>query len=154
MEQFKTMDDLREYAKELGKFYARSVIAGEHPTLYVDHSQGQMVHGIREKDYLFSSCKKWVIPHDQMGLSFSAHWQHLKDKFKMKDRHAKGGAVNVYWLLEKADIPEGLKFVPDKRNNQHYLLVVSESMTVYALAAKLLWVADRMSKISDARKAL
>ena len=120
----------------------------------MNHSQGQMVHGIREKDYLFSSCKKWVIPHDQMGLSFSAHWQHLKDKFKMKDRHAKGGAVNVYWVLEKADIPEGLEFVPDKRNNQHYLLIVSESMTVYTLAAKLLWVADRMSKISDARKAL
>lgn len=88
MEQFKTMDDLREYVKALGKFYARSTISGEHPTLYLDHSQGQMVHGIREKDYLFSSCKNWVIPHDQMGLSFSAHWQHLKDKFKMKNKHA------------------------------------------------------------------
>lgn len=72
----------------------------------------------------------------------------------MKDKHAKGGAVNVYWVLEKADIPTGLKFVADKRNNQHYLLAVSERMTVHSLAAKLIWVADRMSKISDARKAL
>lgn len=154
MEQFKTMDDLREYIKELGKFYARPTIKGEHPTLYLDHSQGQMVHGIREKDYLFSSCKKWVIPHDQMGLSFSAHWQHLKDKVKMKTKHAKGSAVNVYWVLEAADIPQGLKFVPDKRDKQHYLLTVTEKMTTKALSSKLSWVADRMSKISDARKAL
>jgi hypothetical protein len=113
-----------------------------------------MIHGVREKDYLFSPCKKWVIPHDQMGLSFSAHWQHLKDKFKMKDKHAKGKAVNVYWVLEAADIPSGLKFLPDKRDPQHYLLTVNQSMTVYALVAKLMWIADRMSKISDARKAL
>lgn len=56
MEQFKTTDDLREYVKQLGKFFARSEVHGEHPTLYLDHSQGQMVHGIREKDYLFSPC--------------------------------------------------------------------------------------------------
>lgn len=154
MEQFKTMDDLREYVKELGKFYARPTIAGEHPTLYLDHSQGTMVCGVREKDYLFSSCKRWVIPHDQMGLSFSAHWQHLKDRFKMKSRHAHGKSMNVYWVLEKADIPDGLSFVPDKRDKQHYLLVVTEKMTVKTLADKLSWVADRMSKISDARKAL
>lgn len=154
MEQFKTLDDLREYVKELGKFYARSTISGEHPTLYLDHSQGKMVHGIRERDYLFSACKNWVIPHEQMGLSFSAHWQHLKDKFKMKNKHAKGNAVNVYWVLEAADIPKGLKFVPDKRDKQHYLLTVTEKMTAETLASKLSWVADRMSKIADARKAL
>lgn len=43
MEQFKTLDDLRDYVKQLGKFCARSVISGEHPTLYLDHSQGRMV---------------------------------------------------------------------------------------------------------------
>ena len=154
MEHFKTMEDLREYVKGLGKFYARPTISGEHPTLYLDHSQGQMVQGIREKDYLFSPCKKWVIPHDQMGLSFSAHWQHLKDKHRMKSRHADGKAVNVYWVLESADIPDGLAFVQDKREKQHYLLTVTERMTVYTLAKKLAWVADRMSKMTDARKAL
>lgn len=154
MEQFKTMDDLREYVKSLGEIYARPTITGEHPTLYLDHSQGKMVHGVREKDYLFSSCKTWVIPHDQMGLSFSAHWQHLKDKFRMKSKHADGKAVNVFWILSAADVPDGLSFVPDKRESQHYFLVVTEQMTVTALAAKLSWVADRMSKISDARKAL
>jgi hypothetical protein len=154
MEHFKTMEDLREYIKNLGKFYARPSISGDHPTLYLDHSQGQMIHGIREKDYIFSPCKKWVIPHNQMGLSFSAHWQHLKDRFKMKSRHAEGKPVNVYWVLEAADIPDGLKFVQDKREQQHYLLTVTEKMTVYQLARKLSWVADRMTKISDARKAL
>ena len=154
MEQFKTMEDLREYIKSLGKFYARSITAGEHATLYLDHSQGQMFHGVRDKDYLFSACKKWVLPHGQMGLSFSAHWQHLKDKYKLKTNHAKGNAVNVYWVLEAADIPSGLKFVPDNRDHQHYLLTVTEQMTVTRLASKLSWIADRMSKISDARKAL
>ena len=154
MEQFKTLDDLRKYVTELRKIYARATISGEHPTLYLDHAQGQMHHGIREKDYLFSSCKKWVIPHDQMGLSFSAHWQHLKGMFDIKTRHADGKAINVYWVLEAADIPSGLKFVPSKRNKHHYFLIVTERMTVHRLASKLAWIADRMSKISDARKAL
>jgi hypothetical protein len=72
----------------------------------------------------------------------------------MKSRHARGKAVNVYWVLEAADIPDGLKFVPDKRDKQHYLLTVTESMTVAQLSAKLSWVADRMSKISDVSKAI
>jgi len=154
MEYFKTADDLREYIKHLDKVFARPAIKGEHPTLYLDHSQGTMIHGVREKDYLLSSCRKWVIPHDQMGLSFSAHWQHLKEKVRMKDKFANGKPVDVYWILEKADVPDGLKFVPDKRNKQHYLLVVTRSMTIKALAMKLKWVADRMSKMTDARKAL
>lgn len=70
----------------------------------------------------------------------------------MKLKHADGKAVHVYWVLESADIPKGLEFVQDKREKQHYLLTVSERMTVYTLAKKLAWVADRMSKISDARK--
>ncbi|WP_157671953.1 hypothetical protein [Cellvibrio sp. PSBB006] len=72
----------------------------------------------------------------------------------MKTKHADGKAVNVYWVLEAADIPSGLAFVQDKREKQHYLLTVTEQMTVYTLAKKLAWVADRMSKITDARKAL
>ena len=154
MDQFKTMSDLREYVKGLGKFCARPTIQGEHPTLYLDDKQGKMIHGIREKDYLFSNCHKWVKPHDQMGLSFSAHWQHLKDKLKMKKRHARGKALNVYWVLESSELAEGLEFVPDRRDKQHYLLVVTQQMTVYQLSAKLTWVADRMSEIRDAGKVL
>lgn len=127
---------------------------GEHPTLYLTQTLGKMVHGVRKKDYLFSECGKWIIPHHQMGLSFSAHWQHLKDRFKLTEKHADGKAVNVYWVLEAADIPSGLKFVADERDDQHFLLTVTETMTVFTLASKLSWVADRMSKISDARKVL
>lgn len=64
------------------------------------------------------------------------------------------GRLEGNWVLEAADIPSGLAFVQDKREKQHYLLTVTEQMTVYALAKKLAWVADRMSKITDARKAL
>jgi hypothetical protein len=147
LEQFRTLQDLRDYVSNLGKIYARPAISGEHPTLYLDHSQGPMVYGIREKDYLLSSCRQWVIPHDQMGLSFSAHWQHLKDKIKLKKKFADGRELSVHWVLEGADIPEGLKFVPDKNDRQHYFLTVTEKMTVNKLAEKLSWVADRMSKI-------
>lgn len=154
MDQFKTTDDLREYIKSLGRFCARPTPQGEHPTLYLDHSQGTMTHGIREKDYLFSFDHQWVLPHNQMGLSFSAHWSHLKDKLKLKTKHAKGIPIDVFWLLEEADIPSGLKFEADKNDPQHYLLTVTEKMLATQLAQKLAWVADRMTKISDARKAL
>ena len=153
MAHFQTLADLREYVKNLGKFCARPTISGDHPTLYLDHSQGAMVTGIhirrddsqetipagmREKDYLFSPCKKYVLEHNQMGLSFSAHWQHLKDAFKLKSKHSKGKPVNVYWLLSGADIPSGLKFEADKKDRQHYLLTVTKTMSVKELAEKLL----------------
>ncbi len=154
MDQFKTMADLRSYVKSLGKFCARPTIDDEHPTLYLDHSQGRMLHGIREKDYLFSTCKKWVLPHSQKGLSFSAHWQHLKDKVKLKGRFAGDKNVNIYWVLEEADLPDGLKFEPDLRDKQHYLLTITNKMPVHQLASKLTWLSDRMTKIYDARKLL
>ncbi len=169
MEHFQTLDDLREYVKNLAEFCARPTISGEHPTLYLDHSQGAMVTGIhirlndsqetipagmRETDYLFSPCKKYVLKNNQMGLSFSAHWQHLKDQVRLQSKHSEGKPVNVYWLLSGADIPSGLKFEADKKNRRHYFLTVTEKMPVERLAEKLLWVADNMSVINDARKAL
>ena len=147
MEQFRTTSDIREYVKSLGKIYSRAAIVNEHSTLYLDYSQGSMVHGIREKDYLISSCRQWVIPHDQMGLSFSAHWQHLKDKIKLKARFADGKDVTVHWVLETADIPDGLKFKRDNKDSQHFFLTVADQMLVKTLADKLNWLADRMSKI-------
>ena len=154
MEQFKTTEDLREYIKSLGKICARPTPEGSHPTLYADHSQGTMYHGVREKDYFFSQDKQWVLPHNQMGLSFSAHWSHLKDQLKIKSKHNHGQAINVFWIIEEADIPAGLKFEADKKDPKHYLLTVTERMLVNQLAQKLAWVADRMTVIRDARKAL
>lgn len=154
MEHFKTLDDLREYIKKLGGFYARPTEEGAHPTLYVGKSSTGIVHGVRKRDYLFSTDENWVLPHDQMGLSFSAHWQHLKRIYKLKQKLTDGKAISVYWVLEKADIPTGLKFVPDIKDSNHYLLVVTEKMRVTELVTKLSWVADRMSVIRDGSKAL
>jgi hypothetical protein len=89
-----------------------------------------------------------------MGLSFSAHWSHLKDQLKIKSKHNKGQAINVCWILEEADIPEGLKFEPDIKDPKHYLLTVTEKMLISQLAQKLSRVADRMTIIRDTRKAL
>ena len=89
-----------------------------------------------------------------MGLSFSAHWQHLKKIYRLKQKVTGIPTINVYWVLEKADIPPGLKFVPDVKDNHHYLLVVTEKMRVTELASKLSWVADRMSVMRDGGKAL
>ncbi len=89
-----------------------------------------------------------------MGLSFSAHWSHLKDQLKIKNKHNKGKAINVFWILEEADIPEGLKFEADKKDPKHYLLTVTEKILVSHLAQKLSWVADRMTVIRDGSKAL
>ena len=154
MEQFKTTEDLREYIKTLGKICARPTPEGSHPTPYIHHSQGRMIQGVREKDYFFTADKQWVLPHSQMGLSFSAHWSHLKDQLKIKNKHNKGKAINVFWILEEADIPEGLKFEADKKDPKHYLLTVTEKILVSHLAQKLSWVADRMTVIRDGSKAL
>ena len=142
MEQFKTTDNLREYVKSLGKFRARPAIKGEHPTLYLNH------------EHFFSTCRQWVLPHPQMGLSFSGHWSHLKDILKIKTKYSKENPVSVFWVLEAADIPSGLKFEVDETDNKHFFLTVTEKMLTTQLAQKLSWVADRMTEIKDARKAL
>ncbi len=43
---------------------------------------------------------------------------------------------------------------PNAEDHQHYFLTVTERMLTTQLAQKLLWVADRMTEITDARKAL
>ena len=154
MEQFKTLEDLREYIKSIGKFYSRPTERGAHPTLYIGKNQNGVVQGIRKRDYLFSQDENWVLPDEHMGLSFSAHWQHLKRIYRLKKKLTKGKPIDVYWVLEKADIPSGLKFVQDPKDPQHYLLTVTERMHVSVLAQKLKWLADRMSKIKSAEKAL
>ena len=154
MEQFRIIGDIREYIKSFDTFCARSIQRGEHPTLYMDDKQGKTYNNIREKDYLFSVCRQWVIPHNQMGLSFSAKWQHLKDKYKLKKKWSAGNPVDVYWVIEKCDLPHGLKFVADEKDNEHYFLTVTEKMTSYQLKVKLIAVAERMSVIKEAQNTL
>jgi len=89
-----------------------------------------------------------------MGLSFSAHWQHLKRIYRLKQKLTGGKQIDVFWVLEKADIPAGLQFQQDPKDPQHYLLAVKERMHVSKLVRKLNWMADRMSKIVSAEKVL
>ena len=151
MEQFKSLQELREYIARLEKWFARSIVAGEHPTLHLhDSGDRATICGIRREDYLFSACGNWVLPSKTHGLSFSAHWQHLKTIYKMREKRNKGKPISVYWVLQNADIPPGLEFVPDAKNNQHYLLCATERMHVEKLRSKLEWIADRMSIIEGA----
>lgn len=89
-----------------------------------------------------------------MGLSFSAHWQHLKSIYKLKSSKNPGKSVDVYWILEKADIPPDLKFVADKDDDRHYYLTVTRKITVDTLVKRLKWVADRMSVIKDGKRVI
>ena len=157
--QFKCLTDLREIISQLDSYYARPVPSGSHPTLYPNRDDGpyRTVMGIRVCDYKLSFDGKWALPDDQMGLSFSSTWQHLKSAHKMVSRVA-GKQVDVYWVLSGADIPSGMAFVPDKRPSKsakgHYLLTVTEKMKISTLVDKLKWVADRMSVIRSAEKVL
>jgi hypothetical protein len=155
--QFRTMDNLREIIKEYEKVFARPTRELSHPTLYRKRDvspDDRLIHGVRVKDWLLSADEKWVLPHKQMGLSFSANWQHLKGVYKMKEKHNPGSAIHVYWVLESYELPHKLKFEPDSAKAGHYLLTVTDKMTIYELIRKLKWVADRMSVMKDARKAL
>ncbi|TQV71331.1 hypothetical protein FKG94_19650 [Exilibacterium tricleocarpae] len=157
LHQFKTLDDLRNIIKEFEGYLARPTRRFSHPTLYRkrDVQDGDtLVKGVRKKDWLFSEDGQWILAHDQMGLSFSSRWQHLKGVYKMKEKHNQGAVVDVYWILEEADLPPKMKFVPDRGKKGHYLLTVTERITLQQLVDKLKWVADRMSVIRNAEKAL
>lgn len=159
MEQFKILTDLRDYIKELetnrGRLLARPIASGASPVFYrqCDVPQGrELVQGIQVCDYCFSTCRKWVLPHNQMGLSFSCNWQHLKGIYKLKAAKNPGKSIDVYWVLEKSDLPSDLAFVQDERDSRHYFLTVTKQMSVETLVAKLKWIADRMAMIKDGTK--
>ena len=72
LHQFKCLTDLKEIIGQLDGYYARPTERGQHPTLYPSRDDGpyRAVMGIRVCDYTLSVDGNWVLPDDQMGLSF------------------------------------------------------------------------------------
>mgnify|MGYP000051835719 CR=1 FL=1 len=157
IKQFKSVDDLKKIISELEGFIARPVKRGQHPTLYPDVSEGKYrtINGIRVVDYVLSPDGKWVYPHTQKGLSFSANWKELKRIYRLFSR-IPGKVVDVHWVLEKSDLPKNMGFVEDKdpKKKGHYFLTVTEMMPTHKLVSNLKWVADRMAIIKNAGGAL
>ena len=156
--QFKCLTDLRAYITKCD-FKARPIKPGKHPMLYPDDDQSinKNILGIRLMDYQFSEDLQWILPHDQKSLSFAGTWYRLSRTYKMFNR---GGvkSPDIYWVLSVVDLPLGLKFEPDRSPGSsakgHFFLTVTEKMYVEALRKKLLWIADRMSKITAGGRVL
>lgn len=128
-----------------------------HPTLYRRRDAAKsdlIIKGVRVKDWFFSEDHRWVKLHDQMGLSFSATYKNLKSVYKLKERHNTSRAINIYWVLEKADIPPGFKFVEDAMKPGRYFLTVTETMPLSRLITMLKLLAKRMPVIRDGSKVL
>ncbi len=160
--QFKSRSDLKDIIDELEEIYARPVNPGNHPTIYPETNEGKYrtVVGVRICDYKFSLDEKWVLPDDQMGLSFSSTWKNLKDVHRLMsrgtDKLGKPKTADVYWVLQTSDIPQHMAFVQDKnpKKKGHYFLTVTERMKVSTLVEKLKWIARNMSVIKDGTRAL
>ncbi|MGN0920198.1 MAG: hypothetical protein ACI4NJ_00575 [Cellvibrio sp.] len=152
-QQFKTLNDLSEIIKDYKGMLMRPTLRMSHPTLYRRRDVGKsesLVKGVRVKDWLFSSDMKWVMPHDQMGLSFSSSYSNLKQVFKLKERHNPGKRIDIFWVLEQSDLPEGLKFEADRNKKGHYFLTVTKQMHVSTLVKCLAHIAQHMSVIRNA----
>jgi len=111
---------------------------------------------VRVCDYKFekSTDLEYVLPDRTCGLSFSRTFSHLKGTQKMLARHAKGykkpGPANVsWWILSKCDMPKGLEFVPDPKDNSHYFLAVTERMHIDILLGKLKRISFHMNVMID-----
>jgi hypothetical protein len=89
-----------------------------------------------------------------MWLSFSASLENLSLVYSMKKRFNPKKTLNIYWVLEKADIPSDLKFVPDQNNSEHYFLKVTELMLLSTLILKLKLLARRMTIVRGGSKVL
>ena len=117
--------------------------------LYANTTGGEYrtVCGVRACDYQLSTDEQWVEANDNMGLSFSGDWQHLKRIHKMISRYEKK-PVDVFWLLGATNLPPGMAFKPDMAKKGHYFLAVTERMKLSALITNLELVAHRMSMIN------
>jgi hypothetical protein len=175
LELFKTAHDLEKVIKDLinehreakknrlGVMF-RVVIPPNSPTIYEEGYQGKdkegnlykLVQGVRICDYKFekSTNLEYVLSDRTCGLSFSRTFSHLKGTQKMLARHANGynkpGPANVsWWILSKCDMPSGLEFIPDPKDNSHYFLAVTERMHITVLVGKLQRIAYHMSVMKD-----
>lgn len=156
-DQFKTLSDIQSLIKEYELILMRPTPRMSHPTLYRvrDAAANEaLIKGVRIKDWLLSEDQKWVKPHDQMGLSFSSTYKNLKKVYKLKERHNAGKSIDIFWVLEKADIPEGLSFIADRKKSGHYFLAVTETMLLSTLIKKLKFLAHRMTVIKDGSRVL
>jgi len=170
LEQFKTIEDLKfvidslikehrdaKNSKKLGVMF-RVVIPPNEATTYKEGHQGgyKLVEGVRVCDYEFETLTglEYVIPDRTCGLSFSKSFSHLKNTRKMLSKHAKGykkpGPANIaWWILSQCPIPQGLEFVKDPKNNNHYFLAVTERMHVKTLVTKLKFISFHMTIMKD-----
>jgi hypothetical protein len=155
LNQFKTLTELNAIITQLRGIEKKLVMArpiqrGEHPTLYAHISEGKYrtVCGVRVCDYQLSPDEQWVEANDQMGLSFSGEWQHLKGIHKMMSRYA-DKPVDVFWVLGEANLPPGMAFKEDRAKKGHYFLAVVERMTLSTLIINLELIAYRMAKIEQ-----
>ncbi|MFT7561208.1 MAG: hypothetical protein ACI93R_003133 [Flavobacteriales bacterium] len=151
LKQFKCLTDLEKMLAGVDEYRARPVIRGKHATLYDERANGnyRTVMGIRICDYKFCTDERWILPHPQKGLSFSASWDNLKFVYGMFKKRAKKKPVDIHWIISETDIPPGLKFVPDESNADHYFLTVTERMLVEKLVSKLKAISHRMSIIQN-----
>lgn len=157
MEQFKTLEDIQALIKEYEIILMRPTRKLSHPTLYRkrDAASGEaLIKGVRVKDWFLSEDHQWAKPHNQMGLSFSSTFKNLKSVYKLKERHNPNAAIDIYWILEKADIPAGLAFVADQKKPGHYFLTVTETMKLSTLIQKLKFIAQRMTVMRNGGKVL
>jgi hypothetical protein len=149
--QYKTIVDLQVIIKEYEEtLRLRPTRKFSHPTLYRKRDVGELeilYRGVREGDWFFSENKEWILPHDQMGLSFSSTYKNLKDVYRLKSKWNPGSVIDIHWVLERPDAPIGLKFVADREKNGHYFLTVTEPMLLSTLISKLKVLARQMSVI-------
>jgi len=133
----------------------RTVIEPNAPTLYEEghHGRGKLVDGVRECDFKFrDSNPDWIEASDEHGLSFSSTTEHTISTMRFLGKFQKKGTqVNcAYWILEDTDwLPDGLEFIQDPDNDQHYLLAVKEDMLVSKLVEKLKFIGIRMAVMKD-----
>ena len=145
--QLKCLSDVKKLIKDIETYRARPVIRGQHPTLYPERAEGKYrtIQGVRICDYQFSSDEKWVLPNQQMGLSFSSSWDNLQFVYGMFKKRSNKKPIDIHWILSEADIPPGLKFIADNGNKGHYFLAVTEKMHIDKLVKKLEMISHRMS---------
>ena len=167
VEQFKTIDDLREKIESLIQEHRKAKnaklgvmfrikVPPNSAMIYKDGHQGnyELIQGVRVGDYTFDSTREWVLADPEAGLSFSKSFSHLKGKHKLLKKHAKGykkpGPADVaWWVLEKCPIPKDMGFKQDPDDKNHYYLAVTKKMHISKLIENLKFVSFRLNLARD-----